>query len=138
MPLKVREEKEALEQCRVCRGYYAPNRIGHQVVYDGKNKRLLYLKDGSDDYYTLTEGAACIVPITVTEDLTTGDIVPLNDHSGYDLLHISQCGSTGAGSSSYYGFFEVLKKIEDNKLYIQKFDLTKKWTDDTPKITSIE
>lgn len=138
VPLKVREEKEALEQCRVCRGYYAPNRIGHQVVYDGKNKRLLYLKDGSDDYYTPTEGAACIVPITVPEDLTTGDIVPLNDHSGYDLLHISECGSTGAGSSSYYGFFEVLKNIEDNKLYIQKFDLTKKWTDDTPKITSIE
>lgn len=136
VPLKVSGEKEALEQCIVCRGFYARNRIGNQVVYDGKNKRLLYLKDGSDDYYAPTEGAARIVPIEVSKDLEAGDVVKLGDHSGYDLLHISECAATGKGSGNY-GFFEVLKNIENNKTYIQKFVVSKDYYSE-PVIATIE
>lgn len=134
--MKVSGEKEALEQCIVCRGFYARNRIGNQVVYDGKNKRLLYLKDGSDDYYAPTEGAARIVPIEVSKDLEAGDVVKLGDHSGYDLLHISECAATGKGSGNY-GFFEVLKNIENNKTYIQKFVVSKDYYSE-PVIATIE
>lgn len=135
VPLKVSGEKEVLEQCRVCRGLYASNRFGHQIVYDGKNKRFLYLKDGSGDYYTPTEGASCIIPVEVKAGLETGDVVPLNNHTGYELLHISQYA---ASSDFDYGFFEVLKNIEDNKLYLQKFVVKKAWMENTPNVNSIE
>lgn len=138
VPLKVSGETEPLEQCTVCRGFYATNRLGFQVVYDGKHKRMLYLQDGSDDYYSPAEGAAGVIPVVIDEELYRGGVVHLDDHGGYEMLHLSQSTASGSGWSSYYGFFEVLKKESDNSLYLQRFVLTKSWGADFPEIQSIE
>ena len=131
-PLKVKGEDEPLEQCKVCRGFYASNRFGYQIIYDGKNKRMLYLKDES--FMDGNAGVAMITPAEMSEDINTNNIVPMNDHSGYELLYISQyCVDYDA-----YGFFEVLKKEDDNTVHLQRF-VSKNETWTAPdKIVSVE
>lgn len=136
-PLKASGEDEVLEKCKVCRGFYKSNRIGYQVIYDGKNKRLLYFQDGSGDYDTPAEGASGILPIRVDSKWYLEDVVHLDNLNGYDLLHISQSAATGEGWSSYYGFFMVLKDETTNKLYLQQFIITKKYGADMPEITGM-
>lgn len=136
-PLKVRGEEEVLENCRVCRGYYTSNRFGYQVVYDGKNKRFLYFQDGGSSWDTPAEGASAIVPVKVDSKLYLEDVVHLDNHNGYELLHLCQSAATGAGWNSYYGFYEVLREEATDKLFLQQFILTKKYGADSPDIQSI-
>ncbi|MGM9739992.1 MAG: PKD-like family lipoprotein [Candidatus Cryptobacteroides sp.] len=133
-PLKANGESEVLENCRVVRGFYESNRFGYQVVYDGKNKRMLLMADGSGDWYTPAEGAARITPITVSPEVSLAGVVPLNDHSGYELKYISQCQGEYDGGFNY-GFFEVLKG-DDGGLYLQKFIVNKAWGQ-APVVNSI-
>lgn len=136
-PLKANGEDEVLEKCKICRGYYKSNRIGYQVMYDGKNKRLLYFQDGSGGYDAPAEGASGILPIKVDSKWYLEDVVHLDNLSGYDLLNISQFSATGAGWDTYYGFFMVLKEEATDKLYLQQFIITKKWGADMPEVTGM-
>ena len=136
-PLKATGEDEVLENCRVCRGFYASNRLGYQVVYDGKNKRMLYFQDGSGDYDSPAEGASGVLPIILDRKWYSEEYVNLEYMEGYDLLHISQSAATGEGWSSYYGFFMVLKEEQTGKLYLQQFVVTKKYGADMPEITGM-
>ncbi|MGN1233605.1 MAG: PKD-like family lipoprotein [Candidatus Cryptobacteroides sp.] len=135
-PLKVNGEDEALENCTVCSGFYKSNRFGYQVVYDGKNKRMLSLADGSGDWYVPAEGAARITPVSVDPEVSTTGIVPLDNHSGYDLMYLSQYQGGYEGGAFLYGFFEVLKG-EDGGLYLQRF-LYKKAYGQDPVVSSIK
>lgn len=132
-PMKVNGEDEALEDCIVCRGYYASNRIGVQAIYDRKNKRMLYLKDGD---YGDAIGASMIIPVTspvstepdpedpdggIVVAASESDFVPLEDHSGYELLYISQSAAASEGWSTCYSFNEILRHETDNKIYFQRF-----------------
>lgn len=136
-PLKVSGEDEVLENCTVCSGFYKSNRFGYQVLYDGKNKRILSMQDGSGDYYAPAEGAARIAPVVIDPELSLNNVVSLDDHSGYDLLHLSQYQGGSEGSSFLYGFFEVLKSEEDSKLYLQRFVYKKSWGK-SPFVSSIK
>lgn len=134
-PLKANGEDEVLEDCTVCSGFYKSNRFGYQVVYDGKNKRMLSMADGSGDYYAPAEGAARIAPVAVDPGVSTAGIVPLDNHSGYDLMYLSQYSGGYEGGAFLYGFFEVLKG-EDGGLYLQRF-LYKKAYGQSPVVSSI-
>lgn len=116
-PLVLPGEESALEKCMVCRGFYRENRFGLQVLYDGKNKRFLYIKDKGEDWGSI-KGAGQIIPVDVDKDMSTKNIVPLDNHEGYELMYISQFET---GDVYDYGFFEVLRKEADDKLYVQHF-----------------
>lgn len=110
-PLKVEGETEVLTKCIVSRGQYAYNRFCYAIIYDGKNKRLLSIKD--NDAYT---SIGKIEPILkYSPNLEQKGTVPLDDFTGYDMLYIKQ-GADNEG----YGFHMILKN-EAGELFDQYF-----------------
>lgn len=119
-PLTATGESEILSECVVTRGYYRYNRYGYAVIYDGKNKRMLTIKDG-DEYNNLSK----IEPIQdYAESVDVSKIVPLDDFTGYDILYIKECGSKSSYSTDYK--YHMILKNDAGELFNQYFISGKK------------
>lgn len=123
-PLSVIGETEQLSQCRVVMGFSASNRYGVNIIYDGKNKRMLAISDVGRGKYEL-EGAGKIEKLPAAhEGANLSQIVPLNDMKGYELLGIEVHGMKYS-SFFRYGYYMILKG-DDGKIYLQDFITTTK------------
>lgn len=122
-PLTLGGETEPVEQCQVGRGYYRANRTGYAFVYDGKNKRMLYiLNSGYSDDEIIGIGKLRSLPACGEND-DPKKIVPLDNMEGYKLIQMQMCG-LGMGDESpwhsYYGFFLLLQNEATNELWVQR------------------
>ncbi|MFR7810420.1 MAG: hypothetical protein ACLU4N_14795 [Butyricimonas faecihominis] len=76
-----------MRNCTVIPGYYRSNRTGYNFVYDGENKRLLYVTNGGTNWESDLQGAGRVTALPVCgENDDTDKIIPLNDMKGYELL----------------------------------------------------
>lgn len=113
-------EGETLEQCRVARGFYRANRTGYAVVYDGKNKRMLYTVNS--DYWDNIAGAGRFValPARGIENTEEDVIVPLDNMEGYELIKM---GMFGYGSledwTNQYGIYLLLREESTDKVFLE-------------------
>lgn len=133
-PLTFPDETEPLEQCQVVRGFYRSNRTGYAVIYDGKNKRLLYIVNSDGDDFG-EAGEIRAFPACGEND-NLADIVPLNDMQGYELIKIMMCGMPSENWDSWYGFFLLLKEESSGRLFLQI--VTTKGASGKPQIIKID
>lgn len=122
-PLTYGDETAPVEQCQVARGYYRANRTGYAFIYDGKNKRMLYiLNSGYDDDEIMGIGRLKPLPACGKSD-DPAKIVPLDHMEGYKLIKMMMCGVSLTGGdkwTSYYGFYLLLQDELTNDLWLQK------------------
>lgn len=140
----LQHEGEILEKCMVCRGYYESNRNGYAVVYDGKNKRLLYTQNPELEYnwdiyeeedFVLNAGRMFELPAGHNNaDITK--FVPLNDFTGYEVLSVEISAGSVPKASDDYGFFMLLRHEATNNLFIQRFEL--KGANGNPVVTDVK
>ena len=119
MPLCFDKETEPLEQCQVARGFYRANRTGYALIYDGKNKRMLYINNPDSWDGIVGAGRLTALPACGENDKIE-EIVPLNNMAGYELLRMIMYG---AGYPNY-GFFLVLREESTNKVFVQLVIMT--------------
>lgn len=130
-PLRYEDEKEPLEMCRVARGFYRANRTGYAFIYDGKNKRMLYIVNS--DYSDEIAGAgkiAALPPCGDNDDISK--IVPLDDMEGYELIKMSMFGY----GYPNYGFFLLLREESSDKIFLQILKVT--GSAGKPKIVKVD
>lgn len=118
-PRRVDGETEELSKCKIIRGFYATNRFGYAVIYDGNNKRLLTVTDGKHDWESDLLDAGKIEPIfKILDTVKTANTIPLSDMSGYELLYMKQGGT---GKTYHYNYNMVLRNENTNELFLQYF-----------------
>lgn len=116
-PLAFQDETEPLEQCQVARGYYRSNRTGYAVIYDGKNKRLLYIVNSEGEDFG-NAGDIRAFPAYGEND-NPEKVIPLDNMQGYELIRVMMCGVQGEGWDSWYGFLLLLREESSNRLFLQ-------------------
>lgn len=116
IPLKCTGENETLEKCKVAYGYYRSNRTGYNFVYDGGNKRMLFVANGGCDWDSDIAGAGKIeaLPAKGPND-NKDEIIPLDDMSGYEVLDMMMFGY----GYPYYGLLISLREESTNQIYLQ-------------------
>lgn len=130
-PLHFEDESEPLEQCQVARGFYRANRTGYAFVYDGKNKRMLYVVNS--DYWDEIAGAGKLTALPACgEDDDINEIVPLTDMSGYEMIRMSMFGY----GYPDYGFFLLLREESTDKVFLQIVKVT--GSSGRPKIVELK
>lgn len=118
-PLCYGDEKEPVEKCQVARGFYRDNRTGYAFVYDGKNKRMLYIVNSG--YSDEIAGAGKLIALPACgENDKIDEIVPLDNMAGYELLKISMFGY----GYPNYGYFLLLKEESTGKIFLQIVKVT--------------
>lgn len=133
-PLSATGEKEPLQDCKVVRGYYAPNRIPYTLIYDGGKKRMLTMFSPANDVDDLPN-AGKIEPVWPYDSgLDISGIVPLNNMTGYDVLHLKMFQ---VGDYHEYGYHIIMKEIATNKLYLQSFTTSHPWSKPARVITAV-
>lgn len=113
-PLCFGKETEPLEQCQVARGFYRANRTGYALVYDGKNKRMLYINNPDSYDGIVGAGRITALPACGNNDKEE-EIIPLNNMSGYELLSMKMYGP----GYPNYGFLLVLREESTDKVFAQ-------------------
>ena len=104
----------------MARGFYRANRTGYAVVYDGKNKRMLYTVNS--DYWDDIAGAGRFValPARGIENTEEDVIVPLDNMEGYELIKM---GMFGYGSledwTNQYGIYLLLREESTDKVFLE-------------------
>lgn len=113
-PLCFDKETEPMEQCQVARGFYRSNRTGYALIYDGKNKRMLYINNPDSWDGIVGAGRLTALPACGDNDKIE-EVVPLNNMAGYELLTMKMYGV----GNMVYGFFLVLREESTNKVFVQ-------------------
>lgn len=115
-PLKCMGETEILEKCQIAYGYYKSNRTGYNFIYDGGNKRMLFVANGGSDWDYGLVGAGKIEPMPAKgPNDNIGEIVPLDNMSGYEVLDMVMYGY----GYPYYGLLISLREESTNQIYLQ-------------------
>lgn len=115
-PLKCVDESEELENCQIVYGYYKTNRTGYNFVYDGENKRMLFVANGGADWDWNLVGAGKIEPMpAMGPNDKINEIVPLDNMAGYEVLDLIMFGY----GYPYYGLLISLREESTNQVYLQ-------------------
>ena len=121
IPLSCTGETEPLRNCTVIPGYYRSNRTGYNFVYDGENKRLLYVTNGGTNWESDLQGAGRVTALPACgENDDIDKIIPLNDMKGYELLKATMFGF----GYPNYGVALLLKEEATGKIFLQRVKIT--------------
>lgn len=116
-PLRCENETEPLRNCTVIRGYYRSNRTGYNFVYDGENKRLLYVTNGGTNWDSdlLDAGRVSKLPACGEND-DINAIIPLDNMEGYEFLK----GTMFGYGYPNYGVALLLKEEATGKTFLER------------------
>ena len=116
-PLCCEGESEPLRNCTVIHGYYRSNRTGYNFIYDGENKRLLYVTNGGTNWDSELLGAGRISKLPACgENDDINAIIPLDNMKGYELLKATMFGF----GYPNYGVALLLKEEATDKIFLER------------------
>lgn len=130
-PLCYEDETEPVEKCQVGRGFYRANRTGYAFVYDGKNKRMLYVVNSGYSDEIAGAGKLTALPACGEND-KIDEIVPLDNMNGYELIKMAMFGY----GYPNYGYFLLLREESTNKVFLQIVKVT--GSNGRPKIVEVK
>ena len=115
-PLKCMDENATLEKCQIVYGYYKSNRTGYNFVYDGGNKRMLFVANGGSNWDSEIAGAGKIEPMpAMGPNDKINEIVPLDNMAGYEVLDMIMFGY----GYPHYGLLIALREESTDQIYLQ-------------------